>query len=63
MKSIKVILRQDVDTLGSLGEIVSVKPGYARNYLLPRGIAFEATSANLRPAASAVVVLASSPRV
>ena len=48
MKSIKVILRQDVETLGSVGEIVSVKPGYARNYLLPRGIAYEATSANLR---------------
>ena len=48
MKSVKVILRQDVETLGSVGEIVTVKTGYARNYLLPRGIAYEATSANLK---------------
>lgn len=47
-KSVKVILRQNVDTLGSVGDIVTVKPGYARNYLLPRGVAYEATSANLR---------------
>ncbi|MBR9989671.1 MAG: 50S ribosomal protein L9 [Gemmatimonadetes bacterium] len=44
----KVILRQDVDKLGETGEVVTVKPGFARNYLLPRGFAFEATSANLR---------------
>nr|PZN90880.1 MAG: 50S ribosomal protein L9 [bacterium] len=44
----KIILRQDVPNLGSAGEIVSVKPGYARNYLLPRGFAYEATEANLR---------------
>jgi large subunit ribosomal protein L9 len=43
-----VILRQDIDTLGATGEIVTVKPGYARNYLLPRGFAYEATRANLR---------------
>jgi large subunit ribosomal protein L9 len=48
MKNVKVILRQDVDKLGDTGEIVTVKPGFARNYLLPRGFAFEATSANLR---------------
>ncbi|MFO7260032.1 MAG: 50S ribosomal protein L9 [bacterium] len=48
MKSVKIILRQDVPNLGSAGEIVSVKPGYARNYLLPRGFAYEATEANLR---------------
>jgi large subunit ribosomal protein L9 len=48
MKSVKVILREDVPKLGSAGEIVSVKPGYARNYLLPRGIAYEATEANVR---------------
>lgn len=48
MRSVKVILRQDVDTLGATGEIVTVKPGYARNYLLPRGFAYEATRANLR---------------
>ncbi|HSJ05066.1 MAG TPA: 50S ribosomal protein L9 [Longimicrobiales bacterium] len=48
MKTVKVILRQDIDKLGSAGEIVSVKPGFARNYLLPRGFAYEATQANLR---------------
>jgi large subunit ribosomal protein L9 len=48
MKSVKVILRQDIDKLGSTGEIVSVKAGFARNYLLPRGFAYEATQANLR---------------
>ena len=48
MKSVKVILRQDIEKLGETGEIVTVKPGYARNYLLPRGFAFEATAANLK---------------
>jgi large subunit ribosomal protein L9 len=48
MKTIKIILRQDVDKLGEAGEIVTVKPGFARNYLLPRGFAYEATPANLQ---------------
>ncbi len=48
MKHVKVILRQDVPTLGSEGDIVGVKAGYARNYLLPQGLAFEATSAALK---------------
>jgi large subunit ribosomal protein L9 len=48
MKNMKVILRQNVDKLGDAGEVVTVKPGFARNYLLPRGFAFEATAANLR---------------
>jgi large subunit ribosomal protein L9 len=48
MKTVNVILRQDVEKLGEAGEVIAVKPGYARNYLLPRGFAFEATSANLR---------------
>jgi large subunit ribosomal protein L9 len=48
MKTVKVILRQDVENLGGTGEIVGVKPGYARNYLLPRGFAYEATQANVR---------------
>jgi large subunit ribosomal protein L9 len=43
-----VILRQDVDKLGQAGEVVSVKDGYARNFLLPRGLAFLATDANRR---------------
>jgi len=41
-----VILREDVKTLGKAGEMVRVKPGYARNYLLPQGLAFEATEGN-----------------
>ena len=48
MKALKVILRQDIDKLGEAGEVVSVKPGFARNYLLPRGFAYEATQGNLR---------------
>jgi large subunit ribosomal protein L9 len=43
-----VILRQDVDNLGKSGELVSVKDGYARNYLLPRGLAYQATEGNRR---------------
>jgi large subunit ribosomal protein L9 len=48
MKNIKVILRQDVADLGATGDVVTVKPGYARNFLLPQGLAFEATSANIK---------------
>jgi large subunit ribosomal protein L9 len=48
MKTVKVILRQDVEKLGETGDVVAVKPGFARNYLLPRGYAYEATAANLR---------------
>jgi large subunit ribosomal protein L9 len=43
---IEVILREDIKTLGRAGEMVRVKPGYARNYLLPQGLAFEATEGN-----------------
>lgn len=43
----KVLLRQDFPTLGEAGKVVSVKDGYARNYLIPRGIAFEATPSKL----------------
>jgi len=42
----EIILRQAVDNLGHAGDIVDVKPGYARNYLLPRGLAFLATEGN-----------------
>jgi large subunit ribosomal protein L9 len=48
MKTVKVILRQDLEKLGSAGEIVNVKPGYARNYLLPKGFAYEASAAKVR---------------
>jgi large subunit ribosomal protein L9 len=43
---IEVILREDITTLGRAGEVVRVKPGYARNYLLPHGLAYEATEGN-----------------
>ncbi len=43
-----VILRQDVDNLGSAGDLVTVKDGYARNFLLPRGLAYLATEGNKR---------------
>ena len=42
----EVILREDVKSLGRAGEMVRVKPGYARNYLLPQGLAYEATEGN-----------------
>jgi large subunit ribosomal protein L9 len=42
----EVILRQAVDNLGHPGDIVDVSSGYARNFLLPRGIAYEATPGN-----------------
>ena len=41
-----VILLQRVDKLGQMGDVVTVKPGYARNFLLPQGIALRATDAN-----------------
>ena len=44
----EVILREDVPHLGSIGDIVKVRPGYARNYLLPRGLATVADKRNLR---------------
>jgi large subunit ribosomal protein L9 len=43
---IEVILREDVKSLGRAGELVRVKPGYARNFLLPHGLAYEATEGN-----------------
>jgi len=43
----KVILKDDLENLGEQGDVVDVKPGYARNYLLPRGLAYEASDENL----------------
>lgn len=47
MGQVQVILREDVHSLGDAGDIVSVKPGYARNYLLPKGMALLATTARI----------------
>ena len=43
-----VILRQSIENLGQPGDLVKVSSGYARNYLLPRGYAYEATPGNLK---------------
>ncbi len=48
MAHIKLLLREDVDDLGARGEIVRVRAGYARNYLLPRNLAVEATAGNVK---------------
>ena len=44
----KIILRKDHEKLGKLGDIVEVKDGYARNYLIPRNIGYAATDGNLK---------------
>ena len=48
MAHTKILLREDIDDLGSRGEIVRVRAGYARNYLLPRKLAVEATANNVK---------------
>ena len=44
----QIILVQDVDNLGKAGELVSVKPGFGRNFLIPRGMAVSATTGNVK---------------
>ena len=44
----QVILRERLENLGNAGEVVDVKPGFARNYLIPQGLAYEASAANVR---------------
>jgi large subunit ribosomal protein L9 len=44
----QIILQEDIDKLGHRGDIVTVKPGYARNFLLPRKLAIEATTGNMK---------------
>ena len=44
----KVILQEDIEKLGHRGDVVTVKPGYARNFLLPRKLAIEATTGNMK---------------
>ena len=46
----KVVLVKEVEKLGKEGDVVEVKPGYARNYLFPKKLAVEATPANLKMA-------------
>jgi large subunit ribosomal protein L9 len=44
----KVILTENISALGQIGQLVNVAPGYARNYLLPQGLALEATGKNVK---------------
>lgn len=44
----QIILQEDVDKLGHRGDVVTVKPGYARNFLLPHNLAIEATPGNMK---------------
>ena len=44
----KLILKENIEHLGHIGDIVKVAPGYARNYLLPKGLAVEATERNAK---------------
>lgn len=44
----RVILRQDFEKLGHIGDVVDVKDGYARNYLIPRNFAYQATESSVR---------------
>jgi large subunit ribosomal protein L9 len=46
--NVKVLLKSNVENLGDGGDVVKVRPGFARNYLLPRGFAVPATAANLQ---------------
>jgi large subunit ribosomal protein L9 len=48
MAQVKVILREDIARLGDAGEVVSVRPGFARNFLLPQGKAILATEASIK---------------
>jgi large subunit ribosomal protein L9 len=45
---VKIVLREDVDKLGDRGQVVNVAPGYARNFLFPKALAFPATAGNMR---------------
>ncbi len=48
MKSVEVIIVENIPTLGQIGDVVKVAPGYARNYLIPKGLAILATKKNLK---------------
>jgi large subunit ribosomal protein L9 len=47
-RNVQVVLREDLPNVGKSGELVKVKPGYARNFLIPRGLAALATKDNVR---------------
>ena len=47
MAAIQVILQENIENLGKVGDIVKVKPGYARNFLIPRGMAAQADARNV----------------
>src|SRR5437762_8533106 len=44
----QIILQEDIDKLGHRGDVVTVKPGYARNFILPRKLGIEATAGNMK---------------
>jgi large subunit ribosomal protein L9 len=46
MPLMELLLKEDIENLGARGDLVKVKPGYGRNYLLPRGLAIQATPGN-----------------
>ena len=48
MKNLQYLLRENVPPLGQIGDVVKVRPGYARNYLVPNKLAIEATAENIR---------------
>ncbi len=48
MKTTQLLLTENIDNLGIVGDVVKVKPGYARNYLLPHGLATVPTSGNIK---------------
>ena len=48
MPLMELLLKEDVEKLGVRGDLVKVRPGYGRNYLLPRGLAIQATPANIK---------------
>mgnify|MGYP003460268354 CR=1 FL=1 len=48
MATTNILLREDIDNLGGRGEVVKVRAGYARNYLIPRGLALLATKGSIK---------------
>ena len=59
----KILLCEDVESLGYLGDVVEVKNGYARNYLLPQGVGIVPTKSNIKSLADAKAVASAERRV